>query len=285
MELLHTIKEMRSWRSRQPLGARIGLVPTMGALHRGHATLAAQAVAENDRSIASIFVNPTQFGPQEDYSRYPRDLGADAALLAGLGIDAIFAPQARDIYPQQAQITYDIRDLDKRLCGASRPGHMNGVLQIVSILFHIVQPTHAYFGLKDYQQYLLIRRMATELHFPVQVVPCPIVREPDGVAMSSRNRYLDSEQRKQARFLRDVLDDLVGRRSVLQGPADIAQIVEARQAQYPAVRLDYCEVLGGRDLQPISSFNAAQAPVAFIAAYLGQTRLIDNAPLYDYPPA
>jgi pantoate--beta-alanine ligase len=253
----------------------------MGALHEGHASLVRRAAAENDFTAVSIFVNPTQFGPNEDFSRYPRTLEADAALLAEAGADLVFAPSAEAIYPAPpAQITFSIRDLDQRLCGLSRPGHMNGVLQVVAILFNLVRPGRAYFGLKDYQQWLLIRQMARELHFPVEVVPCPIVREADGLAMSSRNRYLEGEARAQAQALYRVLSTLRQEREQLGSPQTAQQRAREILADFPLARLDYIEVLDGRDLSLPPRIAPEHAPVAFIAAWLGPARLIDNMPLY-----
>lgn len=249
----------------------------MGALHEGHASLARQSVAENDYTIVSIFVNPTQFGPNEDLDRYPRDMEGDAELLRSLGVDMIFAPDSDAVYPKPpSQIMFGIRDLDKRLCGSSRPGHMNGVVQVVSILFHIVQPSHAYFGLKDYQQCLIIQQMVSELHFPVEVVPCEIVREADGLAMSSRNLYLSPEHRKQALFLNQTLSHIYSHREQWTEVAQVQAWVQDQLADYPLVELDYFEILDGDTLLPIQQLTDADTPVAFIAAYLGKTRIIDN---------
>lgn len=281
MRILQTPSEYRAWRESLPPGARLGFVPTMGALHAGHASLVRRSAAENDLTAVSIFVNPTQFGPNEDFARYPRTLEADAALLAESGADLVFAPATEAIYPAPpAQITFGIRDLDQRLCGLSRPGHMNGVLQVVAILFNIIRPARAYFGLKDYQQWLIIRQMARELHFPVEVLPCPIVREPDGLAMSSRNRYLDGEARAQAVALYRVLSTLRQERDRLGSPQAAQERARALLAGYPLARLDYIEVLDGRDLSLPPRIAPEYAPVAFIAAWLGNARLIDNMPLY-----
>lgn len=286
MKILESRAELAFWRQKLPAGKSLGLVPTMGALHTGHAALVRQAVAENDAVLVSIFVNPTQFGPQEDLARYPRDLAGDLALLQDLGTAAVFAPPVEEVYPQgPARITFAIEQLDARLCGAARPGHMNGVLQIVAILFHLTQAHRAYFGLKDYQQYRIIRQMVAELHFPLAVIPCPIVREADGLAMSSRNRYLNAEARVQARFLVDTLRQLRAERDRLAEPGYLDRLIEAQLARFPLVRLDYVELLDGRSLLPPAALTVAHFPVAFVAAYLGQTRLIDNMPLWTYPEA
>lgn len=258
-------------------GTRIGLVPTMGALHEGHASLVRRSVAENDITIVSLFVNPTQFGPNEDLARYPRDLEGDMRLLESLGVAIVFAPESSEIYPDPpSQILFGIRDLDKRLCGASRPGHMNGVVQVVTILFHIIRPGYAYFGLKDYQQCLIIEHLVRELHFSLVVVPCPIVREPDGLAMSSRNRYLSPEERQQALFLSHALSLAATQSTATGAIGEIRASVMALLPRYPLVRLDYFEVLDGHTLSPIARLDESSKPVAFVAAFLGTTRLIDN---------
>ena len=283
MKILRDIISLRQYRQGCP--GTVGLVPTMGALHEGHATLVRQCATETDHTVVSIFVNPTQFGPGEDFERYPRNLEQDAALLANLGTEAIFAPEVSSIYPPgTGHLSFAIRDLDQVLDAASRPGHMNGVLQVVAILFNLVQPHRAYFGLKDYQQQLLLRTLVKELHFPLDLVPCPIVREPDGLAMSSRNRYLSPEEREQALFLSRTLARLKALRGTLSHQAEAQAEVEACLRDYPLVRLDYFDVLRGQDLQPLATWAPTEFPVAFLAAYLGQTRLIDNMPLWEYPP-
>jgi pantoate--beta-alanine ligase len=284
MTILPDIASLRS--HRQGWLGRIGLVPTMGALHEGHASLVRQSVADNDHTVVSIFVNPTQFGPTEDFEQYPRTMAEDQAMLAELGVDAIFAPTVAEVYPHpDAQVSYHIRDLDQVLDAASRPGHMNGVLQVVTILFHLVQPQQAYFGLKDYQQQLLLRKMVEELHFPLRIVPCPIVRHPDGLAMSSRNRYLSPEARQDALVLSRALARIKSLRGQLHSLAQARAEVEGVLREAPGVTLDYFDVRSGQDLQPLSEWAPAEYPIAFLAAYLGQTRLIDNMPLWEYPPA
>ena len=280
MQIFHSPISFRIARDAVGPEINVGLVPTMGALHEGHASLVRRAVAENDISIATIFVNPTQFGPNEDFSRYPRTLEADCALLESLGVDMVFVPKAEDIYPEKSYISFEITELDKKLCGASRPGHFNGVLQVVSILFHITRPTRAYFGEKDYQQLVLIRRMAQELHLPVEVTGCPIVREADGLAMSSRNRYLSDEERKQALFLYHSLTAIKNRKTELKTVEAAQTFIQHSLKDYPLVRLDYAEVLDARNLVNISELSSENHPRAFIAAFLGKTRLIDNMLLF-----
>jgi len=282
MQLIDTLSALRQARPKWP--GSVGFVPTMGALHEGHASLVRASVAENETTIVSIFVNPTQFGPNEDFGKYPRTLERDMELVKSLGANVVFAPASDAIYPKHTRIHFQIEQLDDVLCGASRPGHMNGVLQIVSILFNLVQPDKAYFGLKDYQQQLIIRRLVEELHFPLQIVPCPIVRESDGLAMSSRNRYLSPEERRQALALSHTLTEL----KALRGTWKSAQAARSHAidmlSQQPGIVLDYMEVLDGRDLSPLTEISDSHHPIAFVAAFLGKTRLIDNMPLWEYPP-
>ena len=280
MQIFHSPTSFQIARKAVDQQRSIGLVPTMGALHEGHASLVRRAVAENDMTIATIFVNPTQFGPNEDFSRYPRTLEADCALLESLGVDMVFVPEAKDIYPEKSYISFSITELDQKLCGASRPGHFNGVLQVVSILFHITQPTRAYFGEKDYQQLLLIRRMVQELHFPIEIVGCPIVREADGLALSSRNRYLSDEERGQALFLYNTLIAIKNRKTELKTIEAVQEFIQQSLNDYPIVRLDYAKVLHAHNLVSISELSPENHPRAFIAAFLGKTRLIDNMLLF-----
>ncbi len=279
MVILSSISALREYR--RSLSGTVGLVPTMGALHEGHASLAREAVAKNDFSIVSIFVNPTQFGPNEDLDQYPRTMEADVALLESIGVDAVFAPDPQEVYPnKEPQIIFEIRKLDKVLCGTSRPGHMNGVVQVVSILFHLVQPDRAYFGLKDYQQYLLLHTMAKELHFPVEVIGMPIIREKDGLAMSSRNKYLTPEGRKQALFLSQSIKEIQNNAADWQSPAEIKDFVIRKAASFPIVQIDYIEVYSSKDLSELPNLNIEASPHIFIAAWLGKSRLLDNGPLF-----
>ncbi len=282
MQVIRKVKEYRTWRNNLTLQQSLGFVPTMGALHAGHGSLITQAAQENDLAVVSIFVNPTQFGPKEDFASYPRTFEADVEMAQSLGATLIFAPDADEIYPEPpAQITFSIRDLDKVLDGASRPGHMNGVLQVVSILFNIIQPNRAYFGQKDYQQCLLIQQMAQELHIPVEIVPCPIVREPDGLAMSSRNRYLNPPEREQALFLYRTLAQIKEDKEHFRSPTDAKAFVQKVADAYSLVALDYFEILNGTNLKSIPYVDQSFEPVAFIAAHLGETRLIDNMRLWE----
>ncbi|MEZ4829207.1 MAG: pantoate--beta-alanine ligase [Bacteroidia bacterium] len=280
MEVFQDLLSFRKFRENLRSDAKIGLVPTMGALHEGHASLVRQSVAQNDITIVTVFVNPTQFGPNEDFEKYPRTLEKDCELLERMGADIVLAPQRSEVYPSDTQIYFQIRDLDKKLCGASRPGHMNGVVQVVSILFHITRPHHAYFGLKDYQQCLIIRQMVKELHFPLNVVPCEIIRENDGLALSSRNIYLSPEERTQALFLYQTMRHIKENVASFRDVSEIRAFAERQMNQFPLVRPDYFEVLNDTNLQEVSALSPEENPHLFVAAFLGKTRLIDNMPLF-----
>ena len=261
-------------------GGRVGVVPTMGALHDGHASLIRRAADERDITLVTVFVNPLQFGPGEDFARYPRDLDGDAAVAAGAGADLIFAPQLEEMYREAPVLRVEVGGgLADRLEGATRPGHFSGVATVVAKLFAIAGQCRAYFGEKDYQQLLVVKRLAADLSFPVDVVGCGTVREPDGLALSSRNAYLSADERRAAtvlyRALRaaaDSSDRHAGRLRAL-----MAGIVAAE----PLVRLDYAEVADGATLEPLDEVRA-EVPAGshgarlLIAAWVGSTRLIDN---------
>lgn len=279
MRIFHSLADYRAARKALSFSTSVGCVPTMGALHAGHASLAARAVQENDVTVVTIFVNPTQFGPNEDFSRYPRTLEADVALLQTISDDLwVLAPPADEVYPfgKQTEIGFSISHMDKMLCGASRPGHFNGVLQIVSMLFNLVQPDRAYFGEKDFQQVALIRRMALELHFPVEVIPCALIREADGLAMSSRNIYLSPEERQQALYLYTTLEAIRAGYDQFASVEAVRAFAQERLHAYPLVRPDYFDLRESADLSPVTDLRSAVAPRAFVAAFLGKTRLIDN---------
>lgn len=280
MQVFRSLDEFKKARKDLVSVSSIGLVPTMGALHAGHASLAERAVAENPYTIATIFVNPTQFGPNEDLDKYPRTLEADLKLLEDIGISAVLAPNIADVYGDGRNlISFQIEEMDRKLCGAKRPGHFNGVVQIVSILFNLVQPDKAYFGEKDFQQLMIIRRMIQELHFPLEAVGCPIIRESDGLAMSSRNRYLNLQEREQALFLNKTLKEIRKDFSQFGSKAEVLDRVKERMKDYPLVNLDYFDVLEARDLSEIEDFQQAKQGHLFVAAFLGKTRLIDNMSL------
>ncbi|ACT01101.1 pantoate--beta-alanine ligase [Paenibacillus sp. JDR-2] len=262
--------------------ATIGLVPTMGFLHEGHASLMRQSVSENTASVLSIFVNPMQFGPNEDFDRYPRDEARDLALAKENGIDIVFMPDVKEMYPSKPRTSVIISQLTDRLCGASRPGHFDGVGLVVSKLFHLVQPDRAYFGMKDAQQLAVIQQMTDDLNIPVEIVPCPIVREPDGLALSSRNVYLSAEQRQQAVVLSQSLN-LAKAWMKEKGitPEELLARIKAKINEASQADIDYAEWLTYPSLElPVRSEPIAAQSGKFILALavkFGSTRLIDNA--------
>lgn len=274
MQSLQTIAALRAWRA--GLGGELGFVPTMGALHDGHASLVRRSAAENPATIVSIFVNPTQFGPNEDLAKYPRTLEADLALCEQAGASAVFFPTSDMLYPPGFRTWVSVDGLTDKLCGASRPGHFRGVTTVVTKLFNLVQPTRAYFGQKDAQQALVLTRMARDLDMPVQVITCPIVREADGLAMSSRNRFLDAGQRQRALALSRALRAIEA--AFQAGQRDTAALRQLGLAELAAVdRVDYLEFVGAEDL---SAVTRIEGPVlCAVAAFVGTTRLIDNVTL------
>jgi len=256
-------------------GKRVGFVPTMGFFHEGHRSLMRAARAENDFVVVSLFVNPTQFGPSEDLDAYPRDLVGDSTAAAAEGVDLLFAPGAAEMYPAGARTTVHVDDLTEVLCGASRPGHFDGVTTIVAKLFSIVGPSRAYFGRKDAQQVAVIRRMTTDLDLPVEVVGCPLVRENDGLAMSSRNSYLEPDERAAATVLAGAL--YVASEAVVAGerdPATIRRLLLDVVGRVPLVRLDYVEVVDPATLEPVDEIGPDT--LVALAAFVGKARLIDN---------
>lgn len=263
---------------------RVGLVPTMGYLHEGHASLLRKARGENDLVVLSVFVNPIQFGPNEDFERYPRDAEKDLALAEREGVDAVFMPSVEEMYPRPTWTKVKVAELTERLCGASRPGHFDGVTTVVSKLFHIVQPARAYFGQKDAQQVAVIAQMAEDLNFDVEIVPCPIVREADGLALSSRNVYLSPEERKAALVLSRSL--LQAREKAQAGGAVTAGEIRADLTRSiggePLADIDYVEIADFPGLSPLADTErlddagrGADALIA-VAVKFGTTRLIDN---------
>ncbi len=256
-------------------GRIIGVVPTMGALHEGHVSLIERARQECDFVVATIFVNPTQFGPGEDFSRYPRTLDADLLMCRQAGADLVFTPSAASMYRPAAQTIVRVTELSKVLEGAHRPGHFDGVSTVVAKLFHITEPDLAYFGQKDYQQQLIIRRMVEDLDFSVKIVNCPIVREPDGLAMSSRNRYLSADDRTLALRISQALNLA----ETLAAESDLSPVqISEQMLQYLAasreMQIGYAVVVDGQTLQDLQ-FRTVDA-VALVAVRVGTTRLIDN---------
>ncbi len=256
-------------------GKSIGFVPTMGYLHEGHLSLIRRCRKENDVCVVSIFVNPTQFGPGEDYNRYPRDFDRDKALLEKEEVDYLFYPGVQDMYPEGYRTYVEVEELSSVLCGAYRPGHFRGVCTVVSKLFNIVMPHRAYFGQKDYQQYVIIKRMVRDLNFPIEIVMMPIVREADGLAMSSRNTYLNPEERKQAVALYKGLSAAKEAFEMGERDADkLRKIIEEEMKKYPLVKVQYIEVVHPETLKPLKKIE--KKAVALVAAFVGKARLIDN---------
>ena len=276
MKIHTTINSLRAEsRAARVAGKRIGFVPTMGALHDGHLSLIRAAKSRCDLVVASIFVNPTQFGPNEDLAKYPRTFERDCQLLEKENADLLFAPTVEEMYPQDAVTWVTVEGLSEKLDGRSRPGHFRGVTTVVAKLFHIVEPDIAFFGQKDAAQVAIIRRMVRDMKFPVEIVACPIVREPDGLAMSSRNAYLDSSQRKAALVLSRALWEV--ERKYKSGERDTNTLIEHGKqliAKEPAARLDYLELVNADTLDPVA--QATPGTMVAVAAYVGNTRLIDN---------
>jgi pantoate--beta-alanine ligase len=276
MKILRTVLEARAaCRAIRRNGQRLGLVPTMGALHAGHLSLVRTARAGSDMVAVSIFVNPTQFGPNEDFAKYPRAFERDCELLQQEGVDLLFAPAVEEMYPPGNVTWVTVEGMSERLCGKSRPGHFRGVTTIVNKLFHVIEPDTAFFGQKDAAQVALIRRMVRDLDIPVDVVACPIVREPDGLAMSSRNAYLAPAERQAALVLFRCLTEID--RHFRRGERSVARLLDAGKAvfaQEPLARLDYLEIVDPDSLE--NQTDATPPALVAVAAFLGSARLIDN---------
>lgn len=276
MEIVHTIKDLQAaLAALRAQGKTVGLVPTMGALHAGHASLVKRCVAENDAAVVSVFVNPTQFNDKNDLAKYPRTLDADCRLLEQCGAAFAFAPSVEEMYPEPDTRQFSYAPLDTVMEGKYRPGHFNGVCQIVSKLFEAVKPDRAYFGEKDFQQLAIIREMVRQLKFPLQIVGCPIVREEDGLALSSRNARLSAEERHQALKISQTLfasRDYAKSHTV----AEIQKFVEDAIEAAPGLRLEYFELVDGNTLQKIANWEDTSYAVGCITVFCGEVRLIDN---------
>ena len=277
MEIIRTI----AWMKQIAHDARakehvLGLIPTMGALHEGHVSLVRAAKQDCSPVVVSIFVNPMQFGPGEDLQKYPRTFERDAAALENLGVNYLFAPEASEMYPGGFRTSVNVEGLSDRLEGRSRPGHFRGVTTVVLKLFEIVQPQRAYFGRKDAQQLRIIRQMATDLNLDTQIITCPIVREPDGLAMSSRNAYLQGDARRAATVLYRAL--ISAKKEIEAGQTEAARLVEIMSQVFnkePNAALDYAEIVDAVTLEPVLSLR--KSCLILVAAFIGKTRLIDNA--------
>lgn len=276
MKVVKTIAEVReqvkAWKAE---GLRVGLVPTMGFLHEGHQSLIIKAVEENDRVVVSDFVNPTQFGPKEDLASYPRDIERDAKLCEEAGADLIFHPEPAEMYAPDYCTFVDMDGLTKGLCGKTRPTHFRGVCSVVAKLFNIVTPDSAYFGQKDAQQLAVIRRMVRDLNFNIRIVACPIIREEDGLAKSSRNTYLNAEERVAAVVLSRALNQ--GKALIESGEqsaAKVKDVIMEELCKEPLAKVDYVEVVDADSIEPIKELKGNV--LVAIAVYIGKTRLIDN---------
>jgi pantoate--beta-alanine ligase len=276
MQVLSTVREMRAaCRAVRGGGKSLGLVPTMGALHAGHIALVRAARAQCDVVAASVFVNPTQFGPNEDFAKYPRTFENDCELLESEGVALVFAPQPEEMYPEGASTLVEVEGVGDRLDGRSRPGHFRGVATVVAKLFHIAAPDKAFFGQKDAAQVAVLRRMVRDLNFDLELVVCPTVREADGLALSSRNRYLSPEERMRALVLSRALNVISA--ACRAGEKDVARLLEAGRgglATEPEVRIDYLEIVDPDTLLPLT--EARDGALVAVAAHVGSTRLIDN---------
>lgn len=275
MKVIEKIEDMKKI-SKEILESKkaIGFVPTMGFLHEGHLSLVKAAKSENDITVVSIFVNPTQFGPNEDYNNYPRDLERDLSMLKDMEVDYVFVPSVEEMYPDSFSTYVEEIKLSRFLCGASRPGHFRGVCTVVTKLFNIVKPTRAYFGQKDAQQFRVLRRMVRDLNMDVELVEMPIVREPDGLALSSRNTYLNDEERKEAVRLYKSL--LRAKELIESGEKDV-EIIKNEMKKiltHPLLRIDYIEIVDEENLEPVEKID--RRVIIAIAVFVGRARLIDN---------
>lgn len=276
IKIVHTIEEVRTqvkeWRKN---GESVGLVPTMGYLHEGHQSLIKKSVEQNDKTVVSVFVNPMQFAPTEDLESYPRDLNADAKLCTEIGADLIFNPEPKEMYKNGFCSFVDMIGPTAELCGKSRPIHFRGVCTVVSKLFNIVQPDRAYFGQKDAQQLAVIKRMVIDLNVPIEIIGCPIIREDDGLAKSSRNTYLNDEERKAALILSKTI--FMGKKLVEDGLTDAKELVRLMKENIetePLAKIDYVEVVDFNDISIRDEIS--DNTLVAMAVYIGKTRLIDN---------
>lgn len=276
MKIVSSIKDLKNFLAlEREKGKKVGLVPTMGALHAGHISLVKRCVAENDICVVSDFVNPTQFNDKHDLETYPRTLEADCALLEPVGCDYVFAPSVEEMYPEPDTRVFNLGPVAEVMEGPRRPGHFNGVAQVVSKLFYIVEPDNAYFGEKDFQQIAVIREMVRQLNLPVHIVDCPIQREADGLALSSRNTRLTPEQRQKAPVIARTLKEsttFVPAKSV----QEVIDYVVNTINQVPEMEVEYFEIVDGNTMQPIQNWSDTTYPVGCITVYCGEVRLIDN---------
>lgn len=277
MQLFNTIAETQYYlKTQQKAGKTVGFVPTMGALHTGHISLIESSKKENDLTVCSIFVNPTQFNNPEDLKKYPRTLEKDCEMLEAAQCDVVFAPSAEEMYPALPKLKFDFGTLETVMEGKFRPGHFNGVGIVVSKLFHIVKPDKAYFGLKDLQQVAVIRQMVSDLSFDLEIIPCPTLREADGLAMSSRNTRLSAEARGLAPHIHKALTLAKGKLQSGESSANAQDFAAEYFRNYPGFELEYFEIADFDTLEPVTQANASGKTAICIAAFLGGVRLIDN---------
>jgi pantoate--beta-alanine ligase len=281
MKVFHTISETSAWiKLHKEQEKKIGFVPTMGALHKGHITLVEKAKDENDIVICSIFVNPIQFNNPDDLIKYPRTLEADLEMLREAGCDLVFTPSEKEMYPVPDRTIYDFGELDKVMEGRFRPGHFNGVAIVVRRLLEIASADNAYFGEKDFQQLTIIKKLVHDFALPVKIVPCPIVREPDGLAMSSRNQRLLPEERAVAPLIFNSLQKAADSFSFFT-PEGVKQMITEDFEQNPMFRVEYVEIVDMDSLKPVNDWNDSKNFIICVAVFLGQVRLIDNMILYS----
>lgn len=281
MQVLEKIKDTKDFlQAKKQEGKSIGFVPTMGALHEGHLSLMEYAKDENDLVVVSVFVNPAQFNNPEDLKKYPRDLKGDLRKMEKIGIDMVFSPPVDEMYPdKEIKKTYDFGDLDKIMEGKYRPGHFNGVALVVHKLFEIISPDRAYFGEKDFQQLAVIKKLVEQENLPVEVIGCPIMRENDGLAMSSRNKRLSDEKREVAPVLYQTLKKAFEMKQE-KTVDEVKRFVEQEISKTNGMKLEYFEIADSKTLTPVREWRQSESPRAFIAAYLGNVRLIDNMAFY-----
>ena len=275
--IFNTIQQMKNEVKKFKFNKSIGFVPTMGYLHEGHLFLVENSKRENDVTVVSIFVNPTQFGPNEDFEKYPRNYERDLQMLENLGVDYVFMPEMFEIYPEGYSTYVEENILTKELCGKSRPTHFRGVTTIVNKLFNIVSPDKAYFGQKDAQQFRVLRKMVEDLNMNVELIECPIIREEDGLAKSSRNVYLTSEEREQATALFESLN--IAKKLLSEGECSVSKITEKMKSHIETkslIKIDYISILKEKNLSEFQNDIIDETPLIAVACFLGKTRLIDN---------
>jgi len=276
MLVLHKITEITEvLNTQRKKGRSIGFVPTMGALHKGHISLIDYSKQQTDLTVCSIFVNPNQFNNQSDLTHYPRTPDADIKLLEAAGCDILYMPEVMDVYPEKDNRVFDFGYIDKILEGAHRPGHFNGVGQVVSILLEGIKPDKAFFGSKDYQQVMVVKELVKQLMLPVEIVACPILRDPDGLAMSSRNTRLSKEERKIAALVPKIMEE--AKSVALQAGVEAAKVYVANEvSKVPSMKLDYYEICDAETLEPLSQLPVNHKAISLIALFVGNIRLIDN---------